>query len=102
MGSIMPPITQSLALSSTLVNTDSEPVVQIGYITALIVIVIVCLYVVTFFVKKDMKIVEFDENGEEITDDRKAGQILKENWHSLIPLGVLILGGVVCYRRRKR
>ena len=96
MGSIMPPITQSLALSSTLVNTDSEPVVQIGYITALIVIVIVCLYVVTFFVKKDMKIVEFDENGEEITDDRKAGQILKENWHSLIPLGVLIL--IVLFR----
>ena len=43
-----------------------------------------------------MKIVEFDENGEEITDERKAGQILRENWHSLIPLGVLIL--IVLFR----
>ncbi len=96
MGSIMPPITQALALASTLVDTDPDPVVRIGYVTVAITIILVCLYVVTFFVKKDMKIVEYDDNGEEITEEKKAGQILKENWKSLIPLFVLIL--IVVFR----
>jgi Na+/H+ antiporter NhaC len=96
MGSIMPPITQALALSSTLVDTDPDPVIRMGYLTVSIVIILVCLYVVTFFVKKDMKIVEYDESGNEITDNKKASQILRENWRSLIPLFILIL--IVVFR----
>ena len=96
MGSIMPPITQALALASTLVDTDPDPVVAIGYVTRSVVIILVCTYVVTFFVKKDMKIVEYDANGNEIQETRKAGQIIRENWTSLIPLLVLIL--IVIFR----
>ena len=96
MGSIMPPITQALALASTLVDTDPDPVIGIGYFTVSTVIILVCLYVVTFFVKKGMKIVEYDENGQEIAESKKASQILKENWKSLIPLFILIL--IVIFR----
>ena len=97
MGSIMPPITQALALSSTLVNTDSGAGCpdRLCHCTARHRHrMSVCGDLLRE--KKGMKIVEFDENGEEITDERKAGQILRENWHSLIPLGVLIL--IVLFR----
>ena len=96
MGSIMPPITQSLALSSTLVNTAPDPVIRIGYFTVSIVIILMCIYVVTFFVKKDMKIVDYDEHGNEITSGQTAGQILRANWKSLIPLFILVL--IVIFR----
>ena len=96
MGSIMPPITQALALSSTLVNTDPDPVITIGYFTVGLTIVLACVYVITFFVKKDMKIVEYDANGNEIQETKKAGQIIRENWTSLVPLMILIL--IVVFR----
>ena len=95
MGSIMPPITQALAMSSTLVSTDPEPVITIGYFTSAIVIVLVCIYVTIFFVNKNMVIEDSAASGG-MFGSKKASQILRENWTSLVPLAVLII--VVFFR----
>ena len=90
LGSIMPPMTQSIALSSTLVNTDPDPVINIAYITVSIAFVISALYCVFFLVKKEN--IPGANPGVEIRfNDRKAGEIFKQNWKSLIPLTFLII-----------
>ncbi len=94
MGSIMPPITQALAMSSTLVGTDPEPVITIGYFTCSIVIILVCIYVTLFFVNKNM-VIE-DNAVSNMFGNKKASQILRENWTSLVPLIILIV--VVFFR----
>ena len=96
MGSIMPPITQALALSSSLVGADADKVISIGYITVPIVILIICLYVVFFFIKKDMKIIDKDDKGNEILPTEKASSILKNNFKSLVPLLCLLV--IVVFR----
>lgn len=92
MGSIMPPITQALALSSSLVGVDSDPVIRTGYITVSLVVILVCLYVVLRFVKKNMRpnnsVAGMDTHRY---DGMKASQILKANWKALIPLCILII-----------
>ena len=100
MGSIMPPITQALALSSSLVGTAADPVIALGYPTVAIVVVLMCVYLALVYVKKDMVI---DRNNPaavalnvNFDDERSAGRILRDNWKSLIPLGVLIL--IVVFR----
>lgn len=91
LGSIMPPISQALSMASALVDTDVDPVIRIGYFTVGLIVLLACVYVIVFFVKKGSKIVEYDENGKEIFSDKKASEILKENWVSLVPLMLLIL-----------
>lgn len=90
IGSIMPPMTQALALSSSLVGTDPDPVINIGYITVSIIFVVVAIYCSLFLIKKENVP---GANGEvEIKfADQTAGQILRENWKSLIPLCFLIV-----------
>ena len=82
MGSIMPPMTQSIALASTLVGTDPDPVFRMGYPTVAIVVVVVCFYIVFYMLRGAKK--------PEIKDDRKASEILLKNWTTLIPLFALI------------
>lgn len=91
MGSIMPPISQSLSMASALVNTDVDPVVRIGYVTIAMIVLLVCIYVVVFFVNKNARIIEYDNNGKEIETKESASKIIKDNWISLVPLVVLIL-----------
>lgn len=91
LGSIMPPISQSLSMASALVATDVDPVMRIGYFTIFAIVVLALLYVIIFYVKKDSTIVEYDENGNEIMNKEKASHILARNWKSLIPLILLIL-----------
>jgi len=88
MGSIMPPMTQALALASALVNTDPDPVFMWGYPTVGIIVVVVCIYIVFFMLRKVKK--------PEVNDDRKASQIIAQNWKTLIPLCGLIV--VVFFR----
>ena len=81
-----------MALSSSLVGTDVDPVLRIGYITVSIVVILVCLYVVLRFVKKNMRPNRRVAGvGSDRYDGMKAGQILKANWKALIPLCVLIV-----------
>ncbi len=90
IGSIMPPMTQALALSSSLTGADADSVINIGYITVGIVFVIIAAYCSLVLVKKENvpganKLVEIKHSG------KKAGQILRENWKSLIPMTFLIV-----------
>lgn len=92
MGSIMPPITQALALSSALVGTDVDPVIRTSYITVSAVVLFVCLYVIFCYIKKDMR-AEKTVEGMDISrfEGMTAGQILRSNAKALIPLCVLIV-----------
>lgn len=90
IGSIMPPITQALALSSSLVSADADAVLRIGYVTVGICFVIVCLYCTMFMVKKD-NVAGANPNVEIKFANQKAGEIIRANWKSLIPLACLIV-----------
>jgi len=88
MGSIMPPMTQALALASTLVDTNPDPVFNLGYFTVSIVVVITCLYIYHYMLRNLKKV--------EISTEKTASQILAEKWFTLIPLCALIV--VVFFR----
>lgn len=91
IGSIMPPISQALALSSSLVGTDPDPVINISYMTIGIVVIAVCIYTVTFFVRKSTVATMRAKSTEEVMGQVKAGRILADNWTTLIPLVLLVL-----------
>lgn len=90
IGSIMPPMTQAIALSATLVGTDPDPVVTLGYFTVSICLVVCCAYSGLILVKKENKIGSNPEIHIEPTT-KTAGQIMKENWRSLMPMSFLIV-----------
>lgn len=90
LGSIMPPMTQAIALSSSLVNTPADPVVNIGYITISIAFIIVCIYAAGFLVHAD-NMPGTNKDVEIRFAGKTASGILRENWKSLIPMAVLIL-----------
>lgn len=84
MGSIMPPISQAFALSSSLVGSDPDATIRYGYVTVPLIVLVVTTYMVLFFIKGHPVIQGYDEQ-------EKAGEILKKNWTSLIPLGILVV-----------
>ncbi|MGM9612497.1 MAG: TRAP transporter large permease subunit [Butyricicoccus sp.] len=90
VGSIMPPMTQALALASSLVGTEADPVINTGYITVSMIFIVVAVYCAFFLVKKENVP---GANGEMKIKfvDQTASQILRENWKSLIPLAFLIV-----------
>ncbi|MBQ6470247.1 MAG: TRAP transporter large permease subunit [Lachnospiraceae bacterium] len=90
LGSIMPPMTQAVALSSTLVGTDPDPVMNISYLTVSIAFIVSALYCILFLVRKN-NVPGANPNVKIKFSDKKAGQIFKENWKSLIPLCFLII-----------
>lgn len=90
IGSIMPPITQALALSSSLVSADADAVLRIGYVTVGICFAIVCVYCTMFLVRKN-NVVGTNPDVKIKYVDQKAGDILRGNWKSLIPLACLIV-----------
>ena len=90
IGSIMPPMTQALALASTLVNTDPDPVINLGYLTVSIVFLACALYCSLILVKKE-NVPGADPSVIIKHADRTAGEILKEHWKSLIPLFTLVV-----------
>ncbi len=90
IGSIMPPVTQALAMSSTLVGADPDAVLRIGYVTVALVFIIIASYCSFFLVKKE----NFPGANPEVEikfSGKTAREILKKNWKSLIPLFVLII-----------
>lgn len=84
LGSIMPPVTQSVFLSASLVGVEPDSVVNIAYFTVGAAVIIACLYVCFFFVKaKSLP--------EDLIPKESAGQILKQEWKNLIPLFILVV-----------
>lgn len=82
IGSIMPPITQGVFLSSSLVGIDPSPVINIAYITVGIGGVLAILESFRFVRGKKMP--------EHLKTTKSLFGILKEKWPTLIPLAVLV------------
>ena len=93
-GSIMPPISQAFALSSSLVGADPDAVVRIGYGTISVIVIFICLYVGIFMITKDVKL---SEDSISANQGQTASQILRKNWITLVPLFILIV--VIFFRR---
>ena len=90
VGSIMPPMTQALALSSTLIGTDPDPVIKTGYITVSICFIVVALYSALILVRPENKPGANPEIKVKFSNET-AGDIIRRNWKSLIPLCFLIV-----------
>lgn len=90
VGSIMPPMTQALALASSLVNTPADPVINLGYVTVSISFVVVAIYSAFFLVHKD-NVPGANPEVKIRFADQTASSILRANWKSLIPLLFLIV-----------
>ncbi|MGI6603776.1 MAG: TRAP transporter large permease subunit [bacterium] len=88
LGSIMPPITQAFFLAASLVDTPVDPVVNIGYVTVSLG-VIVALFTVWRYVR-------VKELPAELIPERTGPQILAKEWPRLLPL--LVLAGIVILR----
>lgn len=90
VGSIMPPMTQALALSSALTNANPDEVISMGYITITFVLIVTAVYSSVFLVKKD-NLPGTNKDIEIKFANQTAGQILRQNWRSLIPVAFLII-----------
>lgn len=82
IGSIMPPITQGVFLSASLVGIDPSPVINLAYITVSIGAILAILESFRFVRGKMMP--------QELIPTESIFQILRERWKTLIPLIVLI------------
>src|SRR5690625_358905 len=82
VGSIMPPITQGVFLSSSLIGIDPSPVIKIAYITVAIGGILAILESFRFVKSKQMP--------EHLKTTQSIFEILKEKWKTLIPLAVLV------------
>lgn len=89
-GSIMPPMTQALAMASSLAGANPDTVINMGYLTISIVFVVISIYTGVFLVKKD-NVPGANKEVQVKFTDQTASQILRNNWKSLIPMCVLIL-----------
>lgn len=83
LGSLMPPITQGFFLSAGLAGVDVDPVINRGYFTVAIC-VIVGIFLVISFIPKEMR-------SKKGAPARRARDIFAEQWHTLVPLFVLIV-----------
>lgn len=82
IGSIMPPITQGVFLSASLVGIDPGPVIKLAYITVTIGGILAVL--------ESFRFVRGKKLPPELIPQQSVIQILKERWKTLIPLLVLI------------
>src|SRR5699024_8627812 len=78
----MPPITQGVFLSASLVGIDPSPVVKIAYVTVAIGGLLAILESFRFVKGKQMP--------EHLKTTEPLLRILKERWKTLIPLAVLV------------
>lgn len=84
LGSVMPPISQGLFLSSSLVGLESpESVLRLGYITVSIGVVIAILTAWRFLKIKELP--------SDLIPNQSVFEIISENWKSLIPLSILVV-----------
>ncbi|MFA1821514.1 TRAP transporter large permease subunit [Virgibacillus oceani] len=81
IGSIMPPITQGVFLSASLVGVDPTPAINMAFVTVGIAGIIAILESFRFVRGKKMP--------EHLRTTKSIFQILKESWSTLIPLAVL-------------
>ena len=90
LGSLMPPVSQAIFLSSSLVGIDVDFANQYAYFTVGSAVILACIYVSTAFVKKGTQVIDYDENGKPLPPER-VSDILREKWYSLVPFLVLVV-----------
>lgn len=90
IGSLMPPVSQAITLSSSLVNVEVDVANNWAYLTVGSAVVVTCLYVAFCFVKKGTIVGDRDENGNLLAPE-KIGDILKYGWTALVPFLLLIV-----------
>lgn len=82
IGSIMPPISQGVFLSSALVGIDPSPVIKLSYLTVAIIGVVAIL--------ESFRFVRGRKMPDHLKTSKSIFQILRERWKTLIPLAVLV------------
>lgn len=83
IGSIMPPISQGVFLSASLVGIEPSPVVKLAYLTVAIGGL--------FAILESFRFVRGKSLPDHLKTKKSFFQILKERWSTLIPLFVLVL-----------
>ncbi|RXT06508.1 TRAP transporter large permease subunit [Ammoniphilus sp. CFH 90114] len=82
LGSIMPPISQGIFLSASLINTDPGPVLQVAYFTVGLGVI--------FAIVESFRFVKGKKLPAELLPDKTFLQIMKQKWYTLVPLLVLV------------
>ncbi|WP_337969803.1 TRAP transporter large permease subunit [Virgibacillus salexigens] len=83
IGSIMPPITQGVFLSASLVNTDPSPVLHLAFLTVSVGAIIAVIESIRFVKNKKLP--------NDLIPTESLGQLLEARWTTLIPLFVLLI-----------
>jgi Na+/H+ antiporter NhaC len=95
IGSIMPPITQSMALASSLVSTDPDPVIRLGFFTTLLLTLAMVLFVTRFYIRPE-RLTLNDPLPEREGLPKTASGVLFRKRKILFPLFLLII--IVVFR----
>jgi len=85
LGSIMPPISQAVYLSCSLLNIGTDGAIKITFLTAGIAMVICTAFAAFFFVNKGAAI------PEELRPKGTALEIIKKGYQGLMPLFLIII-----------
>lgn len=84
LGSIMPPITQAIFLSASIVDIDPSPVIRIAFVTVGVGVVLAIL--------ESFRFVRGQRGlPEGVEPPPPVGTLLRERWKTLIPLAVLVV-----------
>jgi MFS family permease len=90
VGSLMPPVSQAITLSSSLAGVEVDAANAYAYFTVGSAVIMTCLYVGFTFVKKGTVVGDRDENGN-LLPPEKVGNILHTGWTALVPFILLVI-----------
>lgn len=106
LGSLMPPISQAVYLSASLVDTNPDPVTLWSYLTVTIGVILAILESFRFVRKRKLEKIGVSETlassgggdslgtgaaGDEGTRLVQLGKLARQRWKSMLPLAVLIV-----------
>lgn len=90
VGSLMPPVSQAITLSSSLAGVEVDAANVYAYFTVGSAVIMTCLYVGFVFVKKGIIVGDRDENGN-LLPPEKVSDILHTGWTALVPFALLVI-----------
>ncbi len=90
IGSLMPPVSQAITLSSSLIHLGVDEANRYAYFTVGSAVIVTCVYVALFFIKKGVVVGDRDENGN-LLPPEDVKEILRTGWTSLVPFVLLVV-----------